>query len=88
MRRSRYSEKQILEILKEAEGGRTVQELCRHHGISEQTLYRCKSKFGGMQVSEMKRLRDLEDKNRRLMRLVADLSLDDQALKAVLNRKW
>ena len=88
MRRSRYSEKQILEILKEAEAGRTVKELCRHHGISEQTLYRWKSKFGGMQVSEMKRLRDLEDENRRLKRLVADLSLDNQALKAVLNRKW
>jgi putative transposase len=65
-----------------------VQELCRKHGISEQTLYRWKAKYGGLDVSDARRLKGLEDENRRLKTLVADLTLDNQMLKAVVSRKW
>jgi putative transposase len=74
--------------LKEAEAGRPVKEVIREHGISQETFYRWRRKFGGLEVSEAKRLRDLEDENRRLKRLVADLTLDNQALKDVASRKW
>jgi putative transposase len=88
MRRSRFSEEQIIGLLKEGEAGRRVADLCREHGISEATFYRWKSKYSGMDVSDAKKLRALEDENRRLKQLVADQQLDNQALKAALGKKW
>jgi putative transposase len=83
MRKSRFSEAQIIGILKEVEGGAKVADVCRTHGISQPTYNRWKAKYGGMEVSEAQRLKALEDENRRLKQLVADLSLDNQALKIV-----
>jgi putative transposase len=88
MKRKRYTEEQIIAILKEHEAGIPVAELCRRHGISEQSIYRWKTKFGGMEVSDAKRLKGLEEENRRLKRMVADLSLDKQMLEDVLGKKW
>ena len=88
MKKSRFSEEQIIGVLKEAEAGRKIRDLCRAHGISEQTFHRWKAKYGGLGVNEARRLKQLEDENRRLKKLVADLSLDNQALKDVLSRKW
>lgn len=88
MKRKRFTEEQIIAALKEAEAGVAVKDLIRKHGISEQTFYRWKSKFGGMEASDAKRLRSLEDENRKLKTLVADLTLDNQALKAVVAKKW
>lgn len=88
MRKSRYSEEQIVQILQTAEAGMGTDELCRQHGISRQTFYRWRAKYGGMEVSDTKRLKGLEDENRRLKRLVADLTLDKQMLQDVLSRKW
>ena len=88
MRKTRFSEEQIIGILKEGEAGRKIADVCRTHGISEQTYHRWKGKYGGMGVSDAKRLKQLEDENQRLKRLVADLTLDNQALKDVLSRKW
>ena len=88
MKRKRFTEEQIIGMLKEVDAGLPVKELVRKHGISEQTYYRWKSKFGGMEVNEAKRLRGLEDENRRLTHLVADLTLDNQALKAVVAKKF
>ena len=88
MRKQRFSETQIIGVLKQAENGVKVQEICRLHGISRPTFYAWRAKFGGMSVSEAKRLRQLEDENRRLKHLVADLTLDKQALTAALGKKW
>lgn len=78
MRKTRYSEEQIIGILKEAAAGVKVADLTRKHGISEQSFYRWKAKYGGMEISEAKRLRHLEDENRQLKQMVADLSLDSE----------
>lgn len=88
MKRSRFTEEQIIQILGEAQAGMKVEELCRKHGISSPTYYSWKSKYGGMTVSEAKRLRALEAENSKLKRLVAELSLDIVALKDVVSRKW
>ncbi len=88
MRKSRFSEEQIIKVIKEREAGVKLAELCRRHGISEQTFHRWKAKFGGMDVNEARRLKQLEDENRRLKHLVADLTLDNQALKVVVSKKY
>ena len=88
MRKSRYSEEKIIRVLQQVESGQKVKDVIREHGISEQTYYRWKSKYGGMTVSDAKRLKQLETENRRLKKLVADLSLDKQMLQEVLDRKW
>jgi putative transposase len=88
MKRSRFSEEQIIAILKQAEGGLPLSELLRQHGIAQGTFYRWKSKYGGMEVSEARRLKQLEDENRRLKRLVADQALDIQILKEVASGKY
>ncbi len=88
MRRSRFTEEQIIGVLKDALAGAKVAELVRKHGISEHTFYRWKAKYGGMEVSEARRLKLLEEENRRLKSVVADLTLDNQALKAVLGKRW
>ncbi len=88
MKGSRFTTEQIIGILKEHEAGLKAPELCRKHGISSYTFYRWKSKYGGMNVSDAQRLKQLEDENRRLKHLVADLTLDNQALKAVVGKKW
>lgn len=86
--KKRFSEEQIIRILQEAEAGTKVMDLCRKHGMSDATYYNWKAKYGGMTVSDAKKLKTLEDENRRLKRLVADLSLDNQALKAVIEKKF
>jgi putative transposase len=88
MKRSKFSDEQILAIVKEGVAGRKVADLCRAHGITEQTYYRWKAKFGGMELSEVQRLKQLEDENRRLKQIVAEQTLDIQALKAVVAKKW
>ena len=88
MKRSRFSEEQIIGILKEHEAGVAVADLCRKHGVSDASIYKWKAKFGGLDVSEAKRLRALEDENTRLKRLLADSMLDNAALKDLLGKKW
>lgn len=88
MRGKRFSEEQIIGILKEAEAGLAVADLLRKYGIAQGTLYRWKAKYGGMEVSDVRRLKGLEEENRRLKKLVADLSLDNQILKEANARKW
>lgn len=88
MRKSRFSEEQIIRVLGQVESGQRVKDVCREHGISEGTYYRWKAKYGGMDVSEARRLRELEQENRRLKTAVAELTLDKQALKDALSRKW
>ena len=86
MKKSRHSEEQIIGVLKQMEAGRKVGELAREVGVSEATLYTWKSKYGGMEVSEARRLRAVEEENRRLKQLVADLSLDREALQVVIRK--
>ena len=88
MRQGRFSEEQIIGILKQNEAGAPVTQLCRDHGIGESTFYKWKSKYGGLEVNEAKRLRALEDENSKLKRLLADAMLDNAALKDVLSKKW
>ena len=88
MKRSRFTEEQIIGILKEQETGVTVADLCRKHGMSDATFYNWKAKYGGMEVSEAKRMRSLEDENAKLKRLLADAMLDNAALKDLLAKKW
>ena len=88
MRKSRFTDEQIVKILQLHENGLKVAEICRQHGISEQTYYRWKSKYGGMEVSEVKRLKELEAENRRLKQLVGEKELDIVALKAALSKKY
>ena len=88
MKRKRHTEEQIIAILKKAETGLPIPDLLREHGISQQTFYRWKSKYGGLEISEAKRLKELEEENRRLKRLVADQALDIQILKDVNSKKW
>jgi len=88
MRKSRFTEEQIVSMLREHERGTPTDELCRRHGISPQTLYRWKGKFGGMSVSDAQRLKQLEDENRKLKRLMAEKDLDILALKDVVSRNW
>jgi putative transposase len=88
MKRNRFSEEQIIAILKEHEAGVAVAELCRKHGVSDASIYNWKAKYGGMDVSEAKRLKSLEDENTRLKRLLDDAMLDNAALKDLLGKKW
>jgi putative transposase len=88
MKRQRHSEEQIIAVLKEAQAGAKVDEVCRRHGISQPTYYKWKRQFGGMEVSDAKRLRLLEDENRRLKKLVADQALDAMVLKEIIAKKF
>ena len=88
MKRSRFTEDQIIGILKEHEAGISVADLCRRHGVSDATVYKGKAKYGGMDVSEAKRLKALEDENGKLKKLLADAMLDNSALKDLLGKKW
>jgi putative transposase len=88
MKRKRYTAEQIISILKEHEAGASMPDLSRRHGVAENTIYRWKSKFGGMEVSEAKRLRDLEQENLKLKKLLAEAELDKAALKEIVSGKW
>ena len=88
MKRKRFTEEQIIGVLKEHEAGASVPDLSRRHGVAENTIYRWKAKFGGMEVSDAKRLRDLETENAKLKRLLAASMLDNAALKEIVQGKW
>ncbi len=88
MKKTRHSESQIIRILKEVESGRRVKEVCREYGISDATYYNWKSKYGGMEASDIRRLKELEDENRRLKQMFANLSLEHIALKDVIEKKF
>lgn len=88
MKRSRFTEEQIIGILREQEAGVATAEVCRRHGVSSATFYKWKAKFGGLNVSEARRLKALEDENARLKRMLADAMLDNVALKDLLGKKW
>ena len=88
MKRSRFTEEQIIGILREQEAGSATADVCRRHGVSSATFYKWKAKYGGLEVSEAKRLKALEDENGRLKRMLADAMLDNAALKDLLGKKW
>ena len=88
MKRSRFTEEQVIGILREQEAGVATAEVCRRHGVSSATFYKWKAKFGGMDVSEARRLKALEDENAKLKRMLADSMLDNVALKDLLGKKW
>ena len=88
MKRSRFSEEQIIAVLKEQEAGMPTAEVCRRHGISSATFYKWKSKFGGLEVSDARRLRTLEQENSRLKQLLAEAMLDNVVLKDLASKKW
>lgn len=88
MKRKRYTEEKIISILKEDEAGASMPDLARRHGVAENRIYRWKSKFGGMEVSEAKRLRALEEENRKLKHLLAEAELDKAAMKEIIKGKW
>jgi len=88
MKRSRFTEEQIIGILREQEAGAATAEVCRRHGVSSATFFKWKAKFGGLDVSEARRLKALEDENARLKRMLADAMLDNVALKDLLGKKW
>ena len=87
MRKSRFTDEQIIQILKKSDAGAPTKELCREHGVSPNTFYAWRRKFGGMDIPDARRLRKLEDENRKLKQVVADLTLDKQALQVMLGRK-
>ena len=88
MKKSRFSDSQVIAVLKQAEGGTPVPELCRQHGISSATFYKWRSKFGGMDASLMSQLKELQDENRRLKKMYADAQLSAELLKEVMAKKW
>jgi len=88
MKQKRFTEEQIIKALKEVDGGAEVRDVCRRLGVSEQSFYRWRRKYGGLEVSEAKRLRELDTENGRLKRMVADLMLDNQILRDVNSKKW
>lgn len=88
MKKSRFTDSQIIAVLKQAEGGMPVPELCREHGISSATFYKWRSKFGGMEVSMVARMKELEEENRRLKKMYADAQLSADLLKEALSKKW
>ena len=88
MKSKRFTEEQIIGVLKEGEAGAKTKDLCRKYGVSEQTFYNWKAKYGGMTVSEARRLRELEAENAKLKKLLAEAELDKSALKDLLSRKW
>lgn len=88
MANRKYTEAQIVNILKEAQSGVKVEEICRKYNVSSNTVYKWRQKYSGMEISDVKRLRALEDENRRLKHIVADLTLDNQALKAINAKNW
>jgi len=87
MKKTRFTETQIVSILKEQEGGLSVKEICREHGISDATFYNWKSKYGGMEASDVRRLKDLEEENNQLKKMYADLALDNKILKELFTKK-
>ena len=87
MRKARFTENQIVTVIKSVEAGRTVKDVCREAGISEATYYNWKARYGGMEASDIKKIKDLEDENRRLKQMFADLSLENRALKDVIEKK-
>jgi putative transposase len=88
MKRSRFSEEQIIGVLKEHQAGLSAGDLCRRHGISDATFYKWRSKYGGMEVSDARKLKALEEENRKLKKLLAESMLDQAALKELLTKKW
>jgi putative transposase len=87
MKKTRFTETQIVSILKQQEGGRSVKEICREHGISDATFYNWKSKYGGMEASDVKRMKDLEEENSRLKRMYANLAMDNEILRDLFTKK-